>query len=471
MFFKAFFTNSSGILISRILGFIRDLLMATILGAGIYSDIFFVSFKLPNLFRRIFGEGAFNQSFLPSFLKARYKGGFALKIFLSFCLLLLCFSLLVWVFSLEITKLLAYGFSKELIALAAPLVVINFWYLLLIFIVTFLGAFLQYKRNFTAWAYSPVMLNVAMIIALLLAQNTNSYKSVLYLSYGVLAGGVGQILLHLYPLWRLKFFKLFCVGVKELKHKKDSIYKSVKAFYQQFFPAMIGSSTAQIASFVDTLLASFLSSGSISYLYYANRIFQFPLAVFAIATSVALFPFIAKCLKDKKEDLALNALKKPFWLLCFLLSICAVGGILLQREIIWLLFERGRFLREDTLLTASVFSAYMVGLLPFGLAKIFSLWLYSQNQQSLAAKISAFSLGVGVLCSLVLMQFFQAFGLALAGSISGIVLLLLTLHYFGWRRFFVLLRDWRLIVLLGLCLCVEILLIGAFKHFIFVISP
>ncbi len=470
MFFKAFLTNSSGILISRILGFIRDLLMATILGAGIYSDIFFVAFKFPNLFRRIFGEGAFNQSFLPSFLKARYKGGFALKIFLNFCLLLLFFLLLVWVFSWEITKLLAYGFSEELIALTAPLVVINFWYLLLIFIVTFLGAILQYKHNFTAWAYSPAVLNIAMIIALLLAQNSDSYTSVLYLSYGVLAGGVGQILLHFYPLWRLKFFKLFCVGVKELKRKKDFIYKSVKSFYKQFFPAMIGSSTAQIASFVDTLLASFLSSGTISYLYYANRIFQLPLAVFAIATSVALFPFIAKCLKDKKEDVALNALKKPFWLLCFLLSICVVGGILLQREIIWLLFERGKFSREDTLLTASVFSAYMVGLLPFGLAKIFSLWLYSQNQQSLAAKISAFSLGIGVLCSLVLMQFFQAFGLALAGSISGMALLLLTLHYFGWKKFFILLKNWKLIMLLVLSLSVEIVGISGFKYFVFEIS-
>ena len=127
-------------------------------------------------------------------------------------------------------------------------------------------------------------------------------------------------------------------------------------------------------------------------------------------------------------------------------------------------------MREDTLLTASVFSAYMVGLLPFGLAKIFSLWLYSQNQQSLAAKISAFSLGIGVLCSLVLMQFFQAFGLALAGSISGMVLLLLTLHYFGWKKFFILLKNWKLIMLLVLSLSVEIVGISGFKYFVFEIS-
>lgn len=189
MFFKAFFTNSSGILTSRILGFFRDLLTATILGSSIYSDMFFVAFKLPNLFRRVFGEGAFNQAFLPGFFNAQFRGGFALKIGFFFCSILICLSLLVWIFSAPLTKLLAFGFSDELIDLTAPLVAINFWYLLLIFIVTLFGAMLQYKRNFTAWAYSPALLNLAMIIALLLARNSESYQAILILSYGVLLGG------------------------------------------------------------------------------------------------------------------------------------------------------------------------------------------------------------------------------------------------------------------------------------------
>ncbi|WP_416829225.1 lipid II flippase MurJ, partial [Helicobacter ganmani] len=196
MFFKAFFTNSSGILTSRILGFFRDLLTATILGSSIYSDMFFVAFKLPNLFRRVFGEGAFNQAFLPGFFNARLRGGFALKIGLIFCIILLCLSVVVCVFNKPLTKLLAFGFSDDLIALTAPLVAINFWYLLLIFIVTLFGAMLQYKRNFTAWAYSPALLNLAMIIALLLARGSESYQAILTLSYGVLAGGIAQILLH-----------------------------------------------------------------------------------------------------------------------------------------------------------------------------------------------------------------------------------------------------------------------------------
>ncbi|MCI2236719.1 murein biosynthesis integral membrane protein MurJ [Helicobacter sp. CaF467b] len=469
MFLRAFLTNSSGILASRILGFIRDLMTASILGAGIYSDIFFVAFKLPNLFRRIFGEGAFNQAFLPSFFQARFRGGFALKILAVFCGILFVLSMLVWSFQKEVTKVLAYGFSDENITLAAPLVAINFWYLLLVFVVTFLGAMLQYKRNFTAWAYSPAFLNLAMIVALFLARNSPAYEAVLWLSYGVLAGGMAQILLHFYPMWRLKFFKLLCVGFKELESKKEAVNASVKSFYKQFFPAMIGSSSAQLASFIDTLLASFLTSGAISYLYYANRIFQLPLAIFAIATSTALFPLVAKYLKEKQELKALKELSRSFWLLCFLLGACVIGGVLLQNEIIWLLFERGQFGREDTLETAAVFSAYMFGLLPFGLSRIFSLWLYSQNKQALAAKITAFSLGVGTICSLVLMQFYGAVGLAIAGSISGFFVFFLTLHYFGWGRFFSILNHPKWLLIIVALLALEIALIMFFKQYIFML--
>lgn len=475
MFLKGFLTNSSGILTSRILGFFRDLLTASTLGAGIYSDIFFVAFKLPNLFRRVFGEGAFNQAFLPSFFKAIFKGAFALKILAIFSGILILLSLLVWLFSPYITKLLAFGFDSNTIALSAPLVAINFWYLLLVFIVTFFGAILQYKKNFTAWAFSPALLNACMIIALLLAQGSPGYEATLILSYGVLAGGAAQILLHFYPLKRLGFFKLLFVGFKELKQDSTkkakarihSINLSIKGFFKQFFPAMLGSSTAQIASFIDTLLASFLASGSISYLYYANRIFQLPLSVFAIATSVALFPLVARFIKENKEKDALESLKKPFWLLVFLLSICTFGGFLLKNEIIWLLFERGNFMRKDSLMCASIFGAYLIGLLPFGLAKIFNLWLYSKGQQALAAKISAFSLLSGTLLSIILMQFLGAFGLALAGSISGFILLILTLHYFSWRHFFKLLWNLKLLIFLCLILALESCVILAFRAYIF----
>lgn len=212
---KAFLTNSSGILLSRIAGLVRDLCTAKILGAGVYSDIFFAAFKLPNLFRRVFGEGAFTQSFLPNFIHSRRKGMFALITFLIFAFFILILSMFVMCFSGFFTKLLAYGFDEATINLAKPIVAINFWYLELVFIVTFLSSLLQYKNCFWVNAYNTALLNLSMIAALFLAHDKDSMQVVYLLSYGVICGGIAQILLHFYPLYRLRFFKLLWVGVIE----------------------------------------------------------------------------------------------------------------------------------------------------------------------------------------------------------------------------------------------------------------
>lgn len=455
-FFRGFLVNSSGIITSRILGFIRDLLMANTLGASIYSDIFFVAFKIPNLFRRIFSEGAFNQAFLPSFLKAQYKGAFALGVLGIFSLFLIAFSLLVVCFSPLFTKLLAWGFSEELIALSAPLVAINFWYLLLVFIVSFCGALLQAKHNFTAWAFSPALLNVAMIGALIYAKDKDSYEVVVILSYGVLVGGVLQILLHIIPLKRLGFLRLLRYGFIGIKTRWSQTKAALRDFFGQFFPAMLGSSSAQIAAFIDTILATFLPIGSISYLYYANRIFQLPLSIFAIATSTALFPIVARAIKQKQVDTALVEMTKSFWFLMILLSLCTGGGLVLSEFIISLLFEHGEFSHQDALVTSSIFSAYLIGLLPFGLSRIFSLWLYSHAQQGRAAKISAISLCFGTCCSLLFMQFWGAFGLALGGTMGGFLLFLLTLNAFGWKLFFKILSRLRMWIILFVSLLITL---------------
>ncbi|WP_342779749.1 murein biosynthesis integral membrane protein MurJ [Helicobacter canis] len=637
---KAFLTNSSGILCSRVFGFLRDLSMANILGAGVYSDIFFVAFKFPNLFRRIFGEGAFTQSFLPSFIASSKKGAFSVLVLLLFSCALIGFSLLVVAFSGAFTKVLALGFDDELIKLASPIVAIHFWYLFLVFLVTFFSTLLQYKQHFWVSAYNTALLNIAMICALLFARGSDELQIVYIASYGVLAGGVAQIALHIYPLYKLGFMRLFVCGVGELRvagvtrvlfgKKLDSsgrdsvlgeqcgsvadfvkgtnakfanlpqnersevslenpqsshsptaiprilmeesqkqsekarvladkqtalesssraaqsgvaihnqnadssnaqsvfsqnavrrqdfgdkngalqgesrahtrayvtadspqqspflaqkptpesskkptpkaaklastIKTELRAFFKQFLPAMLGSSTAQIASFIDTILASFLASGAISYLYYANRIFQLPLAIFAIAISTALFPMVAKAIKANEHQKALIAMKKAFWFLLFMLLFCAVGGIMLREQIIWLLYEHGKFSRADTLKCAMVFAGYMVGLVPFGCARIFSLYLYSRSQQALAAKISAISLLVGVVFSLVLMQFLGAFGLALAGSLSGFVLFALTIRAFGFGEFWAIICARNYALLLGFMLVCEVLLFALWLHYI-----
>ena len=427
---KNIFTNSAGILVSRILGFLRDLLTASILGANIYSDIFFVAFKLPNLFRRIFAEGAFTQVFIPAYASSKHKIKFSSIIFLQFLAFIIVLSFLVTIFASLITKAIAIGFDESTINLASPLVAICFYYLPLIFIVTFLAALLQYKHHFATTAFSTALLNISMITALLLSASLEKYEIVIYLSWGVVAGGILQVVVHLIAIKRLHIkFLAF-----PLRRVGTSVKIKNSTFYKQFYPAVFGSSAAHIAAFLDTWLASFLISGSISYLYYANRVFQLPLALFAIATSVALFPTIAKAIKKDDEVKALKILQKAFYILFGLLFVASFIGIVLNEFIVELLFERGAFVQTDTQNTAMILVMYLIGLLPFGLAKIFSLWLYAKKQQSKAAKITAISLLWNIILSLAFIIPYEAVGLALASSLSGFILLHLTLKEFGYNR-------------------------------------
>ena len=431
---KSIFTNSSGILISRITGFIRDLMTASILGANVYSDIFFIAFKFPNLFRSIFADGAFTQAFIPSYAKSKYKIRFSSIIFLQILAFLIVLSLIVTMFSHLFAKAFAIGFSEETINLAAPLFAINFYYLPLIFVVTFMGALLQYKHHFATTAYSTALLNLSMIASLIIAKGLEQYTITFYLSFGVIFGGILQVIVHIIAIRRANLGKIFIFK----NHKK----KEENKFYKNFFAATLGSSTMHISAFIDTWLASMLISGSISYLYYANRVFQLPLAIFAIATSIALFPMVAKAIKNKNEDEALKLMKKSALILFAVLTISMIVGIVFDKFIIELLFQRGAFTSEDTINTALILKMYLIGLLPFGLAKIFSLWLYAKEQQILTAKISAQSLVANIIFSLILIKPFGAAGLAFSGTLSGFVLFFLTLRAFGFDKFIKMFKNY-----------------------------
>ena len=430
---KSIFTNSFGILISRITGLGRDVLMASALGASVWSDMFFVAFKLPNLFRRIFAEGAFTQAFMPSFIASKHKGVFATAIFLRFLLFLMAFSLLITFFPEPITKLLAWGWDAKLIANTSPMTAINFWYLDLIFIVTFLATLLQYKEHFATTAMSTALLNIAMIVALWLYMKEEP-KSVAYaLSFAVLIGGALQVIVHLIAIHKFNLHKILLGGWKYRKRK--DVEEEKKHFNSLFLPGILGNSTPQISAFIDTILATFLLTGSVSYLFYANRIFQLPLAIIAIATATVLFPSVSKALRNGHETEAYAHLNKAFWLLAFLLGASMLGGILLAEPIVWLLFERGKFTLIQTQETMSVLQMYMVGLLPFGLAKLFSLFLYASHRHMKAAKIAVYSLIASVSSSLILMHPLGASGLALAGSIGGWVLFIFTVREVGVDKF------------------------------------
>ncbi len=441
MRFRSIYTNSAGILVSRIFGFVRDLLTASVLGANIYSDIFFVAFKLPNLFRRIFAEGAFVQSFLPTFIASGHKSLFAAAVLIRFFLFLMAASVLVTLFSPQITRLIALGFSEETVAAAAPLVAINFYYLDFVFLVTFLSALLQYKEHFATTAFSTALLNISMITALVLFRHEDPETIVYALSFSVLIGGALQLALHLWMAGRKGFCRMLAGGFVYLRKKKSLAEKEVKRFGRTFFPSVLGNSTAQVSSFIDTWLASFLVSGSISYLFYANRLFQLPLALFATAASIALFPTVSKLLKKGLVEDAKAESKRVFWVLVALLGGAAAIGVTLSTQIVTLLFERGAFDAGDTQNTSAVLVMYLAGLLPFGLAKLFSLWLYAMHRQADAAKIAAKSLGFNILFSLALILPLQAPGLALASSLSGWILLYLTLKAVGREIFLDIMRS------------------------------
>jgi len=444
---KSIFSNSFGILLSRITGLGRNTLLAMTLGATGYSDMFFVAFKLANMFRRIFAEGAFTQAFMPSFVDAKQKGVFATAIFMRFMLFIIIMSLVVTLFPEVVTKLLAWNWTDSKIAQTAPFTAINFWYLDLIFMVTFMGTLLQYKEHFITTAMSTALLNISMITALFLYMHEDP-KTILYaLSFSVLIGGLLQVLTHIYALHKFNMLRLLIGGWK-YREKKD-IKDEKKKFTKLFVPSVWGNSAPQFASYLDTFLASFLITGSISYLFYANLLFQLPLGLIAIATASALFPSISKALSRGDEKDAYSNLAKAFWFLAFLLGIAALGGVIFAEPIVWLLFEYGKFTPAMTQDTANVLAMYMVGLLPYGFAKLFSMFLYASHRHGKAAKIATIALVVNILFSVVLMQYMGAMGLALAGSIGGWTLFILTIREVGFERFLAIIKDKKIIYLLA----------------------
>ncbi len=459
---KSILINFIGIFNSRILGFIRDLLSASILGANIYSDIFFVAFKLPNLFRRIFAEGAFTQSFLPSFAKAKYKPSFAFSIFKYIFTIILILSMIVTLFSYQITDILAYGFNDEAKKLASPLVAINFWYLDLIFIVTFLASLLQYKKHFATTAFSTALLNISLITALVLSMHKSKEEIILYMSIGVIMGGAAQVIAHVVAAKKYGILKLLYIGAKSSK-KAD-----ISTFKKHFLPSVFGNSSAHISAFLDTWLATFLSAGSISYLYYANRLFQLPFALFAIAISTVLFPKITKAISLEKFDEASENMKKAFWYLLYLLILAFIFAVINSKEIVKLLFERGAFTHKDTIETSYVLIMYMIGLIPFGLNKLFSSYLYATHRHLKSAKFSAISLGVNIIFSLILIYPMKVLGLALASSIGGIILFILTLKEYGFSKFLEFFEKKYVFISFAVVL-ISILISIAFKYLFYLL--
>ena len=303
MFLKIISILGSLTFLSRILGYLRDLLIAKIIGAGLVSDAFFISFKLPNLFRRLFGEGAMNSAFIPVISGIKSKFGknksdeFFSLIFSSLLIFLLILLIIAEIFMPFIVKLIAPGFTDDpkKFVLTVDLSRLTFPFVFFICLTSLAGAYLNTLGRFAAMALTPIILNLTIIFCLLIFLRTNDKVIVSnYLSLSISVAGLIQLLWIIFSLKRSSInLKFLSFQNSAFKNRK----KEIKSFLILLAPAIIGNGAYQINLLIDMILASTLPDGSISYLYFADRVNQLPLGVLGIAISTALLPILSQHVK------------------------------------------------------------------------------------------------------------------------------------------------------------------------------
>jgi len=409
------FTVGGLTLVSRLTGFARDILLAAILGAGPIADAFFVALRLPNHFRAIFAEGAFNAAFVPAYARIRQQGGpdsaklFADRVFtLLFAsnLVLLAVALL---FTPAVIAVLAPGFSKEpsQFALAVELTRITFPYLLLVSMVTLYGGILNALTRFAAAAAAPILLNLSMMatLAVAFAFPTPGHAA----AWGVFIAGILEVLL---------------VGGDALRNGVMTAFRwprwdeDVKRFFKALVPATVGSAGVQIALFADTIIATFLAAGALSALYYADRLNQLPIGVIGIAVGTVLLPEMASRIAAGDEAGARRAQKRAIELTLLLSIPCLVAFLLVPELIMRALFMRRAFTAADATAAGQTLAAYALGLLPFVLIRSVTATFLARGDTATPVKASLTAVAVNVACKIALMGSLAQVGLALATSIG-----------------------------------------------------
>ena len=402
-------------LVSRLTGFIRDVVMAAILGAGPLADAFFVAFRLPNHFRAIFAEGAFAAAFVPAYAHTLEKAGLpAAKLFadqvasvlIAANLLLLGIALL---FTPEVVGLLAPGFTDdpERFDLAVALTRITFPYLALVSLETLFAGILNANHRFATAAGAPVLLNISLICTLLLAPYFQDAAHAA--AWGVLIAGIVQVILvggdaetHGY-------------GIRIRMPKLDA---PTRRFLKALGPAIIGAGGVQIALFADTLIATFLPTGALSALYYADRINQLPIGVVGIAVGTVLLPEMSRRLAAGDTAGAASAQARGIQLALLLTIPCAAAALAIPDLIMRALFARGAFTSADALAAGHTLAAYSLGLIPFVLLRSFTAPFYARGDTATPVKAAILAALVNVALKFVLMGSLAQVGLALATSIG-----------------------------------------------------
>ncbi|BCS88925.1 putative lipid II flippase MurJ [Pseudodesulfovibrio sediminis] len=403
-------------LISRGLGFVRDIIVAFALGAGLFADAFFVAFRIPNLLRRLFGEGSLTMAFVPVYSRVREEEGeeaaqaMARSAMIWLAMILVFITVLVEILARPLTIVIAPGFldNSEQFRATVDLVRICFPYVIFICGVALCMGILNSRDHFLAPALAPVALNVALIGSALFGYYMG-YNVAYSMAYGVLIGGAAQWLLQQPFLVRSGFSWR---GPWAWKNK------GVARMGLLMLPTVFGAAVYQLNIVLSTLLASYLPVGSVSYLYYADRLVQFPLGVFGVAISTAALPSLAKLAARGELEEFDSALTSALGLTLFIALPAAAGLVGLAEPIIGILFQRGAFTPEAVVATAQALIAYSIGLPFIALSRPLVAGFYALEDTKTPVKIAVVCLMANIGLGVWLMQFLSHIGLALAVSLS-----------------------------------------------------
>jgi putative peptidoglycan lipid II flippase len=419
-------------LVSRLTGFLRDVVMAAILGAGPLADAFFISFRLPNHFRAIFAEGAFAAAFVPAYARTLEQSGlpaaklFADQIGAALITLNLVALALALLFTPAVVGLLAPGLSDDPIRydLAVALTRITFPSLALVSIQTLFSGVLNANNRFATAAGAPILLNLSMITTLLLAPLFSDAGHAA--AWGVLLAGILMVLVVGGDA------EMHGIGIRLRIPRLD---RPTRRFLKALGPAIIGAGGVQLAIFADTLIASYLPTGALSALYYADRINQLPIGVVGIAVGTVLLPEMSRRLAAGDESGAASAQARGIQLALLMTIPCAAASIAIPDLIMRALFARGAFTAADAAAAGATLAAYAFGLLPFVLLRSFTAPFYARGDTATPVKAALLAAGINILLKVLLMGHLAQVGLAAATSVGAWINLSL-LGYFARRQGF-----------------------------------
>jgi putative peptidoglycan lipid II flippase len=415
--------------ISRILGFVRDIVIARLFGAGLGADVFFVAFKIPNFLRRLFAEGAFSQAFIPVLAEYRERGDKDLKQLIAatsgtLTAILFFITAIGIIAAPLIIMVFAPGFigNPDKITLAGNLLKITFPYLFFISLTALAGSILNSFGKFAIPAFTPVFLNLSLIsCAIWLSPYME--KPVTALAWGVFIGGVVQLLFQIPFLIKLGHLPKPHWGWKD---------SGVQKILKLMLPAIFGVSVAQINLLLDTLLASFLVTGSISWLYYSDRLVEFPLGVFGIALSTVILPSLSKKHASKSTAEFSHTIDWALRWVFIIATPAAIGLIWLAEPLLLTLFQYGEFSASDAHKASLSLMAYGLGLLPFIFIKVLAPGYYARQDTKTPVKIGIIAMISNMVFNVILMINYAHVGLALATALSA--LLNAGLLYLGLRK-------------------------------------